>query len=71
MRSADMPFATVLLISFGLHALIGWSLAADLSPFAAQAPGALWALLVARLETKMNSNAVQQSTGLVLIKISE
>ena len=41
-----MPFATVLLISFGLHALIGWSLAADLSAFAAGAPGALWALLV-------------------------
>ena len=41
-----MPLATVLLISFGLHSLIGWSLAADLSRFAPGAPGALWAALV-------------------------
>ena len=41
-----MPPATVLLISLGLHCLIGWSLASDLSRFAPGAPGALWAALM-------------------------
>jgi len=41
-----MPVLTVLLLSLGLHAAIGWSLAADLSAFGAGWGRGVWALLL-------------------------